>query len=1317
MIEVVGPDGTIHEFPAGTADAEIDRNLRRYYGATDGQRRAAAEAAVYAAGKRGKRSLLERWGDVARDTWETSWLAEGYRAGFKQAADGIASGRAPTQELNPAKLVGRLAGTNQAIFDQLRLGDRKGSDRVKSMAERMVATEAERRGEFRAVSAEDPFWKARGGLGMKVAHGGASLAGFLTGAAADPVSWVTAGRSVVTRAATTGTLAAGSDVLAQEAALGLGLEEEYSLLRTGFSALAGAGFSAVIDLPRLGPKKWVEEFFSSPETRARDELEVAEELHAPAMSEAELPTLALPAPERVAAPEAPRVTPEEPRPAAGAEAPKADPEGKPKVDPEGEPKAGPEGKPQGDEWSSVDWGSVRSSARAEAAMRHLEKLRKLIKPGMVQAFVRKLDEGVDPAREGAHINPEYVDWDHLDANPEDLLAWAGARADIFRDAYEAAGDRYRSWDQTHATSRLFGSSLSDVVKVHADVMGEGGLAARLGALREAALESDRAFVATLREVEEQVARGDYSGVGKLAQGVQRTVLMDAMAAGASSEVARSLNYMQRLARPRAVRNDLQALMEDLADVLNGGKPLSPDDLGAAIKRMRGAYEDGGSPKLRDELRKMRTMGVADYLGYLVTGNLLSAPKTHLRNLVGTPLHALFSIAERYVAAGIGAVRQATGLGSKERVTFREALAYSTAMGDALQDALRMGVQAFIRGTAVTDGGSSVLPDSGLRAAPFALSADRMRRWRDGGFRLSTALDVGLVGLFEMVRTFGYRPSVAADEFYKVLARRMEVNALAYREAHYRSQLADPAERERVFTSTLAAVQTAPTDAALRAARSHFAGRTGAEPGGVFDPGSEGEEMALILRSIDHEAMAVDHARLLTFQKVGPVVQQFDRALRMVPLVKYLYVNFLRTPMALLKAGMVDRNPALFWLAKDNREPLVDLARMLADQTKAVERGGAAADLAIARLMTGSAVISWAWGMWAAGDLVGRRGDDHDTTRLDGVLPYSVRLPDGSWLQYSPASPLGEPLGLVADFAQAMRERELDDAHGDALMGALVAAVGNNITNKTFLAGLGDLMDVLEGPGFGGGSDRARGKQVASGLASTLAARVVPLSSLLRSVAQDQDPVVRDVRTLLERIQAAVPGWSNSLPAKRDFLGRPLVRPAGQRGAFQAFSTSNQSGDPLEQELSRLAKALPDFRIEKPDRRFNGAEITPEEHSRLLEVHGQLFVHPHTGMNLEETLRNMVASEDYASWGDREREYRLKKAITTFRTLANRAVRDPRSDLYMAETVRRTAAERLRKEVAQKRLSPAAARSRARFYGYAPEDPDLDALEDALFPGE
>src|SRR5690606_37700164 len=107
------------------------------------------------------------------------------------------------------------------------------------------------------------------------------------------------------------------------------------------------------------------------------------------------------------------------------------------------------------------------------------------------------------------------------------------------------------------------------------------------------------------------------------------------------------------------------------------------------------------------------------------------------------------------------------------------------------------------------------------------------------------------------------------------------------------------------------------------------------------------------------------------------------------------------------------------------------------------RGGAEADLVMARMVSGVALMGTAALLFANGDIVGKRSPAEEQ---DGIKSYSIRI-GGRWFQYSTLSPLAEMLGLTADLFQAIRDRDMADDQISALTGGVAGAIMNNIVNK------------------------------------------------------------------------------------------------------------------------------------------------------------------------------------------------------------------------------------------------------------------------------
>jgi hypothetical protein len=1300
-INVTGPDGRVHTFANGTSSADIERHMRRTYGAAPAQRQATARAAQALdrrpATPQRQRSLWERFDDRLQDSLQNSYGA---------LARAVVTPR-DTSDRTTTSVV-RDPETGQVVQRRTSTGAER-----RAIREGIAASERQRRSDLDARTQGDEWYRAPGGAVGQAAAGVATIGGELVGAALDPTSWINAGRTVVTRLSFGAASNAASDGLAQGSDLSTGVAEDWDTNRTLLAAATGGGLSLTTDLVGMGAKAAARRFMRQPEADAAADLEIGDQLNLPALIEDEI----VPTPPRVTL-EEPTALPRNQQADEGIEVETPDGQlvnvpNRPEGGPEGSQRADGDPNPETGTWEDLNHSARKSPERVKAAIAHLADLQKAIKPEQVRAFLRLLDEGVDDAAEGIHINEDWVDWDAM-GDPNVILGLQNAMAGIFKDVYDKAGDSVKTWKMQEQTAKQFGFTVSDAIKTHADITGEGGLSVRTGVIRDMALASDKAFADQLREVRAALAKGDKSGIPKLAESLNRTILMSAMDAGAGSEIARALQYRKRLGKPQFPANDLQAAMDELGSILNKGGDIGDDEaLGKVLDELTDSYAKGGSAGMRQTIRKIRELGFWDYVGYYSTASLLSAPTTHIRNMTGTPIHALFQVGERYTAAGIGALRTAAGLGSRERVTFREANAYVGGVTQAWTEGLSLGFQAFKRGAPVTDARSSVMTGEQASVVPFAFSRERAEGWAANPTSPKVWADAAGTLVFAIQRTLGFRLSVATDEFFKAFGRKMQVNALAHREAAYRSAVAGPDKADAVYQDTLKRMQEQPTAEAFREAQLFFDGKTASERSQVFEPGSREEEMALILRSVDHRQMALDHAQLLTFQSHGPVTDALDKALNALPLVKHLYVNFVRTPIAILKAGMVDRNLVIGTLntvgTKQGRAEFKAMWKSLTDEEEALARGGAEADLVIARQVVGSAVLGTLWLMWAGGGITGKQSPEE---RREGVLDYSVKLPNGTWVQYTGLSPLGEMIGLVADTANEFRKRDPEDNEAAAVMGALAAAVRNNIVNKSFLKGMSDFFELATGGSYGAPEDQTKsGEQIGNALVQAAVPRMVPGGSLLGRIAQDIDPVQRDARGFMENIWARIPLMSEQLAAKRDFMGRPLIRKPGERGAFQAFNTSSPNTDPLNRAMAALARENAGFSISATPK----GDMKPDEYSRLLEVQGQLV--RRDGLNMEEALRQLITTPEYMDAHPAGQAYQFKRVVERYREEGRRALSNPTSDFYMGTYAKRTGLKKWEERATSRSWSSDQAWGRATEFGLDPEDPEVRALHSTLFPEE
>jgi hypothetical protein len=132
------------------------------------------------------------------------------------------------------------------------------------------------------------------------------------------------------------------------------------------------------------------------------------------------------------------------------------------------------------------------------------------------------------------------------------------------------------------------------------------------------------------------------------------------------------------------------------------------------------------------------------------------------------------------------------------------------------------------------------------------------------------------------------------------------------------------------------------------------------------------------------------------------------------------------------------------------------------------------------------------------------------------------------------------LGTVADLTQIAHHMPKSDAQ--ELAAAVTIAFSGTLLNKTYLKGFAGLVDAAESAYRGDPEGAGVGRAM-----ENYAGSLVP--ALVAQHARQIDPVVRDVRGVMDAIYARTPTWakyaglktSEDVPPMRDLYGRPTLR--------------------------------------------------------------------------------------------------------------------------------------------------------------------------------
>ncbi len=418
---------------------------------------------------------------------------------------------------------------------------------------------------------------------------------------------------------------------------------------------------------------------------------------------------------------------------------------------------------------------------------------------------------------------------------------------------------------------------------------------------------------------------------------------------------------------------------------------------------------------------------------------------------------------------------------------------------------------------------------------------------------------------------------AEDVFFKSMARRSELAGLAVRKARSEGL------KGEALQSRIDEILANPTDAMIQASN--------------------------------------DAALYKTFQRpLGPAGQKLATAIEAWGWPK-LFIPFIRTPTNLIKYA-AEHSPA---------------APLLKEVRNDFLAGGARRDLAIARMTMGTGIAASIAGLAANGHITGGGPADPSAKRAleaNGWQPYSFKIGD-TYISYRRLDPWATVIGMAADSVElqsAMTEKQQQDA-GAVMVGAMV----KNLSNKTWLSGLSDLVDAITDP-------QANAKNVLTRLGSSMATPTIAAQT-----AQAIDPVSRDtngngyIDTLRKKIEARIPGASKNLIPRRDIFGNEVRNEANPVARMiSPFDVSTGLNDPDAQAVLDSGA-----RFDVPDRGLKGARLPDDMFDTYQSYAGQL------------SKQYIQAVRTDPEWRTLDKEQKAK----AIESAKNQAREDARSALY------------------------------------------------------
>ena len=426
-----------------------------------------------------------------------------------------------------------------------------------------------------------------------------------------------------------------------------------------------------------------------------------------------------------------------------------------------------------------------------------------------------------------------------------------------------------------------------------------------------------------------------------------------------------------------------------------------------------------------------------------------------------------------------------------------------------------------------------------------------------------------------------------------------------------------------------------------------------------------EEMRrIVLDPPEHIRIAsADAALYNTFTNApGAIGQAFMQFRERVP-GAWLVLPFVRTPVNIARYTF-------------ERTPFAPLVGQWRDDIAA---GGARADLALARMATGTGVMMVALD-WADSGLISGAGPkdagEREAMIRQGWQPYSIKV-GNRWFSYNRTDPIGAMLGFSADVAQTIGNGEINEDDMDEWQEAMamsITAVSQVAVNKTYLRGVSDFIDVMSDP-----------QRYSTGYVNNLLASFAPMTALSGAIERAVDPTVREAGTPWEAVQAKIAGLSKDLPPRRNLWGEEVRAESGLGKAYDFFSpvqSRDIKGTPIDAEIMRLAPVAGRDNVQgsAPTRigkrtSFDGVAVNfkqwPEVYDAYVKLSGNEAQHPAWRMGAKDYLNAVVSgghqmSKVYNMRSDEMKLAFIRQTISQYRGLAQQAIlADPQFSEFTA----------------------------------------------------
>jgi len=283
-----------------------------------------------------------------------------------------------------------------------------------------------------------------------------------------------------------------------------------------------------------------------------------------------------------------------------------------------------------------------------------------------------------------------------------------------------------------------------------------------------------------------------------------------------------------------------------------------------------------------------------------------------------------------------------------------------------------------------------------------------------------------------------------------------------------------------------------------------------------------------------------------------------------PFMKF-FLPFLNTPMQVLHFGWRRTLPGVAFeklapkLMKSADEAKLEWAQ-LGPLEQAAQRGRY-----VTATATTGALIYYATGnrdrITGGGP---RNPDEKKALESTGWRPYSfVTINDDgtkTYTSYQRLDPFATMIGLVADIAEFTEMNPDQEPHSAEAFSAMAFTVAKNMTDKSFLRGLNNMLNIFSDPDT----------YIPKTFRDVASAMAVPMF-VDKIKGYEAEQLIRENRNISDAILRKLPIAEERVPPKRTFLGEAVYKqnPLGVAGVFNPIYVSSKKNDIVDEKIQSM----------------------------------------------------------------------------------------------------------------------------------------------------